>query len=167
MTPKASIYPINRASNAALMSKITHSTPRRPADLKGVSLLHKLRDRKDIDILMACGLPRGEMPAWYHEIDIYVCTSRAEGTPLPLLEAMASGKIVITTSVGIVPEISSTGVFVFDGTVHGLTSELQQVILRRKQWEWLGLENRKYVMSHRAAPIVARKLRGFLWDSGV
>jgi hypothetical protein len=133
-------------------------------DLKGVSLLNELRSHTDIEILMACGLPRSEMPRWYDEIDIYVCTSKAEGTPLPLLEAMASGKIVITTSVGIVPEITSPGVFVFDGTFHGLSGQLKQVVQRRKDWSWLGLENRNYVMAHRTAPVMARKLRKFLWD---
>lgn len=50
-------------------------------------------------------IPFEEMPNYYNKIDILICASKAEGTPNPVLEAMASGTIVISTNVGIVPEI--------------------------------------------------------------
>lgn len=50
-------------------------------------------------------IPFDEMPKYYNKIDILICASKAEGTPNPVLEAMASGTIVISTNVGIVPEI--------------------------------------------------------------
>ena len=46
-----------------------------------------------------------DMPEYYNGIDIYVCTSRTEGTPNTVLEAMACGVPVISTDVGIVPEV--------------------------------------------------------------
>lgn len=49
-------------------------------------------------------LPR-EMPGYYRSIDVLVCASIDEGTPNPVLEAMASGLPVVTTDVGIVPEL--------------------------------------------------------------
>ncbi len=45
---------------------------------------------------------RDEMRAYYHEIDVLVCASLIEGTPNPVLEAMASGAAVVSTDVGIV-----------------------------------------------------------------
>lgn len=45
-----------------------------------------------------------EMPEYYSKIDICICCSIHEGTPLPILEAMSSGVPVITTDVGIVTE---------------------------------------------------------------
>lgn len=45
-----------------------------------------------------------EMPEYYSKIDICICCSIHEGTPLPVLEAMSSGVPVITTDVGIVKE---------------------------------------------------------------
>lgn len=48
--------------------------------------------------------PHGDMPAFYRGLDVYCCASIAEGTPNPVLEAMASGIAVISTDVGIVPE---------------------------------------------------------------
>lgn len=49
-------------------------------------------------------ISHAEMPAYYQSIDLYVCTSSSEGTPNPVLEAMACGVPVISTDVGIVPE---------------------------------------------------------------
>lgn len=48
--------------------------------------------------------PHYEMPDWYAGIDLYVCMSKIEGTPNPILESMACGVPFISTRVGIVPE---------------------------------------------------------------
>ena len=45
-----------------------------------------------------------EMPEYYNEIDLCMCTSIMEGTPLPVLEAMSCGIPIISTDVGVVPE---------------------------------------------------------------
>lgn len=45
-----------------------------------------------------------EMQEYYSEIDICVCASIHEGTPLPILEAMYCGVPIISTDVGIVSE---------------------------------------------------------------
>lgn len=45
-----------------------------------------------------------EMVDFYASLDAYVCTSKIEGTPNPVLESMACGVPVITTDVGVIPE---------------------------------------------------------------
>lgn len=45
---------------------------------------------------------RDEMVEYYREIDVLVCASLIEGTPNPVLEAMAAGAAVVSTDVGIV-----------------------------------------------------------------
>lgn len=45
-----------------------------------------------------------DMPDFYRQMDVFVCTSAMEGTPNPVLEAMACGIPVVSTDVGIVPE---------------------------------------------------------------
>lgn len=50
-------------------------------------------------------IKHSDMPEYYSEIDIYVCASQNEGTPNPILEAMACGIPVISTDVGIVREV--------------------------------------------------------------
>ena len=48
---------------------------------------------------------RKDMPAVYGDLDVVVLTSFNEGTPLSLIEAMASQKAVIATAVGGVPDL--------------------------------------------------------------
>ena len=48
---------------------------------------------------------RDEMVDYYGEIDVLVCSSEIEGTPNPVLEAMASGVPIVSTRVGIVPDV--------------------------------------------------------------
>jgi glycosyltransferase involved in cell wall biosynthesis len=50
-------------------------------------------------------VPRSEMPAFYNAVDVYVCVSEIEGTPNPVLEAMACGVPIVSTDVGIVPQV--------------------------------------------------------------
>lgn len=49
-------------------------------------------------------IPFDEMNNYYNSIDVILCASKAEGTPNPVLEAMATGTVVISTNVGIVPD---------------------------------------------------------------
>lgn len=50
-------------------------------------------------------IPHRDMPAYYSQIDVLLCASSSEGTPNPVLEAMACGVPVISTNVGIVSEV--------------------------------------------------------------
>lgn len=50
-------------------------------------------------------IPHVQMPAFYRDLDILVCTSAMEGTPNPVLEAMASGTAIVTSDVGVVHEV--------------------------------------------------------------
>ncbi|MFN0263237.1 glycosyltransferase family 4 protein [Tepidamorphus sp. 3E244] len=49
-------------------------------------------------------IPFAAMPNFYRDLDVFVCTSAMEGTPNPVLEAMACGVPVVSTDVGIVPQ---------------------------------------------------------------
>lgn len=50
-------------------------------------------------------IPHDEMVNYYSKIDLYVCVSKIEGTPNPVLESMACGVPIISTDVGIVPDV--------------------------------------------------------------
>lgn len=65
---------------------------------EGVPVIAHFADRQQRMI------PHAEMPAYYGEVDVLICTSEIEGTPNPVLEAMACGVPVITTDVGVVPQ---------------------------------------------------------------
>ncbi len=54
-------------------------------------------------------LSRDAMVEWYKGIDVLLCTSINEGMPFPILEAMASGRPVVTTNIGDVAELMDNG----------------------------------------------------------
>lgn len=49
-------------------------------------------------------IPHDQMVDYYSKIDVLICASKCEGTPNPVLEAMACGVPIISTNVGIVSE---------------------------------------------------------------
>ncbi len=66
---------------------------------EGLALEQHYADRK------VAFIPHSQMPDYYAGIDVLICTSKIEGTPNPVLEAMACGVPVISTDVGLVPEL--------------------------------------------------------------
>ena len=55
------------------------------------------------------GLPTKEMPTYYRQIHVYACSSAAEGFGLPILEACACGRPVVSFEVGVVPDLRASG----------------------------------------------------------
>jgi len=55
-------------------------------------------------------LSHAAMPAWYGACSLVVCASKSEGTPNPVLEAMACGRPVVTTRVGITQRLVAEGI---------------------------------------------------------
>ncbi len=63
---------------------------------EGYPIELKFADRKEGYI------PHDKMPDYYNSIDLYVCASKNERNPNPVLESMASGVPIVSTNVGIV-----------------------------------------------------------------
>ncbi len=82
-------------------------------DLKGVGIIRegcrKAGIRLDVCDAAEGGLRYEAMPRWHRRQSVYVCASSAEGTPNPVLEAMACGRPVISTMVGLVPDLIRDG----------------------------------------------------------
>lgn len=53
---------------------------------------------------------RSDLGAVYADLDVVVCCSRNEGTPVSLIEACAAGRPVVGTRVGGIPDIIAAGV---------------------------------------------------------
>lgn len=72
---------------------------------------------------------RGDVPRVLAAADAFVLSSRYEGHPLCVMEAMAAGKPVVATAVGCVPEnvSSSTGRLVPAGDAAALESALREL----------------------------------------
>jgi glycosyltransferase involved in cell wall biosynthesis/2-polyprenyl-3-methyl-5-hydroxy-6-metoxy-1,4-benzoquinol methylase len=99
----------NTTSRTGPISVCWVGNPQDP--LKGRDDLLLPASRKSgIGLAEASGkLSQQEVSSFYRQHDVVVVSSVAEGTPLPLLEAMASGLWVISTDVGVAPEVLRDG----------------------------------------------------------
>lgn len=131
-------------------------------DVKGMSVVEHLAGTGQVNVDIAADRPLHEMALWYSGIDILLCASRSEGTPLPVLEAMSAGKLVVSTPVGIVPEIDSPGVFLFDGSVGDLLRCLGLVLGQRQEWQSLGEANRACVLENYSPATAGRSFLDLL-----
>ncbi|MCL6554171.1 MAG: glycosyltransferase family 4 protein [Firmicutes bacterium] len=85
---------------------------------------------------------RDDIPALLRSADIFVLSSRWEGLPLAVVEAMMAGLPVVATAVGGIPETvlhGETGLLVPPGDAHALASALHRLLqdadLRRRMGE--------------------------------
>ena len=89
-------------------------------------------------------IPHNEMPAFYNGIDIYACASSCEGTPNPVLEAMACGVPVVSTDVGLVPELFGEKQWPFilkERSVSCMADTLKKLLDSPELFEALSAEN--------------------------
>ena len=112
-------------------------------------------------VIFAGRKPLTEMPLWYQSCDIFVMPSWSEGLSVSILEAMASGKPVITTF----PERGThdaiiegqTGSLVRAGDVGQLARALERLAQDPALRHRLGANARQRAKSDFAWEVVARK----------
>ena len=105
---------------------------------EGLPLVADFADRKDQFI------PHIKMPDYYAGIDVLICTSKIEGTPNPVLEAMACGVPVITTDVGIVPDVfgpKQKEYILRERSVACLKEAIRRLLAQPAQFQELSSEN--------------------------
>ena len=90
-----------------------------------------------------------EMAAYYAGADVFCLPSFAEGVPVVLMEAMASGRAVVATRVAGVPELVEEGVsglLVAPGNAEALATALQRLASSPEEREGMGLAGRRKVV---------------------
>ncbi len=106
--------------------------------------------------------PRDDMPAIYAAIDIFVCSSLREGSPMAVLEAMAARKPVVATAVGSVPGIirnGQTGLLVGPGDSEGLTQAILSLVWDVELANRLGKSGMHLVETEFSATAMALKYK--------
>lgn len=91
---------------------------------------------------------RDDIPSLLNLMDIFILSSRLEGCSISILEAMASGKPVIATSVGGNPELvqeGKTGFLVPSAEPEKLAKTTIQLLKDEKQRKKMGEEGKKRV----------------------
>lgn len=93
-------------------------------------------------------IPHDEMNNYYANIDLYICSSKIEGTPNPVLESMACGVPIISTDVGIVPEVfgkKQTKFILKERTKKELKKQIKYLLDNRYLFAELSSENLKSI----------------------
>jgi glycosyltransferase involved in cell wall biosynthesis len=82
------------------------------------------------------------MGKFYSNGHIYLNFSSSEGTPMPLLEAMACGRPVITTNVGISEEVVSHGEngWVIPRTLTSLIEAIDECRMNMSDLQMMGIK---------------------------
>jgi glycosyltransferase involved in cell wall biosynthesis len=96
-------------------------------------------------------LSQREIPKVYKSADIFVLPSLSEGFPLSVLEVMASGKPVVATEVGGVPEVVKDGMngyLVQPGSVSKLADTISKLIENERLRLRMGHKGRKIVKDY-------------------
>ncbi len=81
-------------------------------------------------------LPRDGLDCYYRHADLVVMTSRSEGIPVVLMEAMAHGKLVLAPAITGIPELvqhQQTGLLYKSGSLDDFLSSLRWII-KNKAW---------------------------------
>jgi glycosyltransferase involved in cell wall biosynthesis len=74
-------------------------------------------------------IPKADLPALYSALDAYLVTSRVEGGPCTVFEAMACETAVVSTRVGAVPELIIDGVNGYSAEVDDSKALLSAIVV--------------------------------------
>ena len=102
---------------------------------------------------------RGDLSSVYADLDVVVLSSRNEGTPMSVIEAMAAARAVVATSVGGVPDLmpDGTGVLVPPEDPRSLAAAIDRLLCQPAERAALGAAAREHVVRwHDAATMVDR-----------
>lgn len=99
------------------------------------------------NIIVSGWLGQEEKVRLLKKVSTVVLPSYHEGLPMSVLEGMAAGKAVISTTVGAIPEVigKENGILIEAGDINALTEALVRCCEDRKMVEDMAAENRKKI----------------------
>jgi glycosyltransferase involved in cell wall biosynthesis len=99
-------------------------------------------------VLLEGAVGQDEMPRYYREADVFCLPSFAEGVPVVLMEAMASGRPVVATRIAGIPELvddGTSGLLVTAGSLSELVGTLERLAAAPEVRAEMGVAGRKKV----------------------
>lgn len=112
-------------------------------------LIHSLRLEQQVRLLGH--VSQADLPRYYGMADVVVLTSRSEGIPVALMEAMAEGKVVLAPAITGIPELvvdGQTGFLYRPGSLDDFVSKLESILESVPTLEPIRREARRHVSQH-------------------
>ncbi|ANS76817.1 hypothetical protein AWM70_21355 [Paenibacillus yonginensis] len=136
-------------------------------ELKGYDLvrsaLQGLKVELDIRTYKEQYVPREQMIGYYQRLDCLICSSRTESIPFPVLEAASCGVPIISTQVGIVPELIRNKVngIIIPRTANAIRKEVMKLMSYPSECEKLGRNVRNTVVHQWSWDVCKREWEAF------
>ena len=105
---------------------------------------------------------RSDLADVYSALDVVVCCSRNEGTPVALIEACAAGRPVVGTTVGGIPDVIEggvNGILVPPGDPHALASAISELLADPVRRQSMGARGRQRVLERYSADRMVTELK--------
>jgi glycosyltransferase involved in cell wall biosynthesis len=121
-------------------------------------------DLEIADRVVLCGA-RSDVPDLLAAFDVFVHPAVAESFGMVIVEAMAAGRPVVATPVGIAPdaiEPGISGMLAADASSQALEAALGEMLRRREDWEAMGEAARRRAQAFPAAAMVKAYERLYL-----
>ena len=121
-------------------------------------LAARARDLNIGDRVLLCG-PRDDVPDLLAAVDVFVHPAIAESFGMVIVEAMAMARPVVSTPVGIAPEVigaGETGVLCSSSDPRALAAGLREMLALRGSWPEIGTKARRRVESFTATSMATR-----------
>ncbi len=116
---------------------------------------------KDKNVKLCLATPehpvqRDQIGNFYRDNHVLICSSLHEGGPLPVIESLACGRPVITTNVGIVPEVVVEGEngFIFPRSRSGLRDCIDKILENPNMLEELSQNAAESVSNRKSIDMV-------------
>jgi glycosyltransferase involved in cell wall biosynthesis len=100
------------------------------------------------NVILVASVPNYRMPIYYSASDVVLVPSLSENFPVVVLEAMASGKPVVASKVGGIPELvgnNKNGILVLPGNVEQIVEALLRLLENQLLRNKMGEMGRKIV----------------------
>ena len=102
----------------------------------------------DDKILWKGKLPYEKIPAELHNSDFLLMTSRYEGEAVVVMEAFASGVVVVGTNVGVLADVGDESVMVMPEDAEGLVKKIGRLLEHPENLPGIRLRNRSFAEVH-------------------
>jgi glycosyltransferase involved in cell wall biosynthesis len=123
------------ASHFHVLFVSSSGDPVKRPELARSAVAHLQRKRGSVQFHVLSGVPNNEVPVWLNASDVFLLTSKHEGSPTIVKEALACGLPIVSVPVGDIPEriAEVSGCYLAEPDTRDLGEKLDLIYQRRER----------------------------------